>query len=127
VIAGNELIELDVSRRESSAMDRKYTPQADESELPLFGGNPVKPKPKPVPVQEKELRRVTGNIGQAIESFFGELQDGQEFHAGDLHMYVHERCGGAPASADRVMRSMRQLGQVSYEVVSRSNSLYRKG
>lgn len=79
-------------------------------------------KRSPQTEQQHQLARVTGNIGQAIVAFFNRMHIGQEFRAADLHNAV----GGAPASADRVMRELRRMGQINYEVVNRSQSLYRK-
>ena len=79
-------------------------------------------KRSPQTEQQRQLARVTSNIGQAILAFFNRLRIGEEFHAADLHSAV----GGAPASADRVMRELRLKKQINYEVVNRSQSLYRK-
>lgn len=73
--------------------------------------------------QTKQLERVTSNIGQAVLAFFRGMQTGQEFRAAELYDSVQ---GCAPASADRVMRDLRRKGFIAYELVDRSQSLYRK-
>ena len=70
-----------------------------------------------------ELGRVTGVIGQAIVEFC-EAHVGQQFFADDLRRHVSKKCRTAPASADRVLRSLRSLGVVQYRVVDRRASLY---
>lgn len=74
----------------------------------------------------QQLDRVSNNIRDVIQSFFASLRGGQEFRASDLHEYVESQCSVAPGSADRVMREMRANGLIGYELVSRSESLYRK-
>ena len=75
--------------------------------------------------QTRNLERVSDRIAGAIREFF-DLHAGQQFHAERLREYVEGRCGKtAPGSADRVMRDMRQRGEISYVVESRSQSLYR--
>lgn len=81
---------------------------------------------KPESEQDRQLRRVTGSIAEHIQAFFDLRRDGEEFHAVDLHGYVQSAAQIAPASADRVMREMRRLGQINYSVVNRRQSLYRK-
>jgi hypothetical protein len=77
--------------------------------------------------QPKQLDRVLGKTAGVIVEFFGTLDVGQEFHADELRQYVAQRLTVAPAAPDRVMRELRRTGEVSYEVVSRAKSLYRKG
>jgi hypothetical protein len=98
-----------------------------DCELPLFAGVPTTPD-SPLPSrQEIELKRVKGKTADLIAAFFGAHQLGEEFHAEDLHTFVKRRADNvAPASADRVMHDMRKCGQINYEVVNRSQSLYRK-
>lgn len=75
--------------------------------------------------QSANLSRVTARIGESILEF-AKSRVGSRFHAGDLHAHVEQATGKcAPASADRVLRSLRQKGLVDYTVISRSDSLYR--
>ena len=72
--------------------------------------------------QTKQLERVKGALADKIRDFLTPLLRGTGlFYANQLHTSV----GGAPASADRVMRALRASGEVEYEVVDRSRSLYR--
>lgn len=79
--------------------------------------------------QREELQRVTSVIARTILRFCRvRLAAGhQEFHADDLRRYVGEQLAepSAPASADRILRDLRQRGVVTYEVVDRRASLYR--
>jgi hypothetical protein len=76
--------------------------------------------------QAIELQRVKLKTADLIQQFFDAHQTGEEFHAEDLHAFVKAKANIAPASADRIMRDMKQSGQVNYEVINRSQSLYRK-
>jgi hypothetical protein len=78
--------------------------------------------------QKENLARVTARIGQAILVFHSEIQEtaSREFHMEELRSYVTISTGLiAPASADRVLRHLRQRGLIDYEVVNRAQSLYR--
>lgn len=70
------------------------------------------------------LRRVSGRIAALVVEFVT-ARVGQVWHAGDLHKFVAEREQISPASADRVLRDLRQRGKVAYELVSRRSSEYR--
>lgn len=74
--------------------------------------------------QPEQLARVTGKIADAIIAFC-RARVGRAFHADDLRRHVASSAQVAPASADRVLRALRQSGQVRYVVVSRAGSLYR--
>lgn len=76
--------------------------------------------------QEIDFRRVKAAIGDRIVRFIGErLASGApRFHAQNLRDYVAAVHPTAPASADRILRALRQDGRVAYQVVSRSQSLY---
>ncbi len=98
-----------------------------DSELPLFAGVPAAPPTQPEPSrQEIELKRVKSKTSDWILEFFNAHQINEEFHAEDLHNFVKAKANIAPASADRIMRDMKQNGEINYEVVSRSQSLYKK-
>lgn len=74
--------------------------------------------------QGENLRRVSGRIAALVAEFVN-ARVGQEWHAEELRQYVAEREPGAPGSADRILRDLRQRGRISYELVSRSQSRYR--
>lgn len=70
-----------------------------------------------------ELEIVKGRIKRAILAFTAHKT---VFRADQLRAYVAARCGSlAPASADRVLRDLRQKGKLNYRVVNRRKSLYR--
>lgn len=77
----------------------------------------------------ENLERVSLRIAASVRQFFRErLRSGREnslFHADDLRNYVTRATGiNAPASADRVMRDLRQFYRLDYRLVSRRESLY---
>jgi hypothetical protein len=74
---------------------------------------------------EDERERVRAKIGEAVFSFC-RAHEGQAFHMEDLVRCVrHMAPFVAPDSPSRALRLLRQEGLVNYEVVSRSDSLYR--
>jgi hypothetical protein len=75
-------------------------------------------------VQSRELARVSGRIAESVLLFLRRRQK-QTFRAADLAAFVMADSGGAPASADRVLRQLRAQGHVDVEVVDRAASLYR--
>ena len=91
--------------------------------LPLFAPQAPVAAPR-APEQAKQLARVTGRIGESVMLFLSR-RVGQTFRAADLASFVMADCGGAPASADRVMRQLRAQGFIDVQVVDRSGSLYR--
>lgn len=70
------------------------------------------------------LIAVSSRMAPAILAFCA-ARVGQCFHADDLRAYVTAQMPGAPGSADRVLRDLRQRGYVSYVVENRAKSLYR--
>jgi hypothetical protein len=74
-----------------------------------------------MPKPDEELNRVSSAIGRAILEF---ARVNRTFHAEDLRRAVSTVSVTAPASADRVLRDLRQRGLISYRVVSRTESLY---
>lgn len=86
---------------------------------------PVRPQAAPrAAEQPRELARVTSRIGESVLAFCrGRV--GQTFRAAELAQHVMHECGGAPASADRVMRQLKAQGFVDVSVVDRAGSLYR--
>jgi hypothetical protein len=72
--------------------------------------------------QQENLERVYSRIARAIIAF---LRKNKFFHADDLRKYVVAETGiAAPASADRVLRDLRQRKIINYRVINRSQSLY---
>ena len=76
--------------------------------------------------QASHLHRVTSKTSVAIAEFFAKLEVGATFHAQELRDHVAAQVLTAPASPDRVMRKLRQVGEINYELVDRRGSLYRK-
>ena len=79
-------------------------------------------------MSDDHLQRVSAAIGPAILAFLRERLERHDglFLASQLRDHVSAHCGPtAPASADRVLRDLRQRGQVVYTVVDRAASLYR--
>ena len=74
--------------------------------------------------QNRELARVSGRVAESVIAFC-QLRLGQTFFVSELASYVMARCGGAPASADRVLRQLRAQGYIDAPCVDRSSSLYR--
>lgn len=79
------------------------------------------------PEQREQIGRVQSAIGHSIIAFLrARLNNGVwEFRADELREWVAARHPGAPASADRILRALRQSGQISYSVLNRRKSLYR--
>lgn len=76
--------------------------------------------------QNENLKRVKSKTAVAILQFFDTLEVGSKFHAQELRDFVAKLVPVAPASPDRILRDMRQREELNYELVSRSQSLYRK-
>jgi len=77
--------------------------------------------------QRENLERVSLRVAASVIRFCIErLQRGEpEFHAEDLRTWVIQETGiAAPASADRILRDLRQRGIIQYRVLSRRESLY---
>lgn len=95
------------------------------TQLGLLAGTPPKPAPK-ADEQTQQLARVEGRIAEAVLEFCrGRLREGGEFYSCDLAAFVMRKCGGAPDSASRVLRSLRFSGQVQVKLLSRADSHYR--
>lgn len=73
--------------------------------------------------QTTQLKRVRSRIGEAVLSFC-RLYEGRDFNASQLHQWVEDRMRAAPGSADRILRDLRQRGDVMYTVLSRAGSVY---
>lgn len=76
--------------------------------------------------QRRQIERVSHNIADTVLEFCRKrLASDPLFTVNQLHEYVSERHQGAPGSPDRILRDLKRRERVSYEVVSRSVSLYR--
>lgn len=93
--------------------------------LSLFDWRPPAPTPK-ASTQVKELARVESRIGLFILQWCRAHLDAGErrFHLAELVEDVECQLGGAPDSASRILRQLRQQGHIAYRVISRSASLY---
>ncbi len=77
----------------------------------------------PRDIQSQQLTRVSDRIADAILAFASKQTS--TFRADDLRAFVTTTVGTvAPGSADRVLRDLRQRGQIDYRVVNRRASLY---
>lgn len=76
--------------------------------------------------QQENIERVKTNIAPFVIAFVRSRAD-REFHLGELYKFVETQTGGAcaPDSAGRIMRDLKQKHVIDYELVSRSQSLYR--
>lgn len=72
--------------------------------------------------QDEQLDRVSARIGHLVRAFV--LAQTGIWTSSELRAYVAERTSTAPASADRVLRDLRQRGIIDYRVVSRAESTY---
>lgn len=75
------------------------------------------------PEQRENIERVSSRISAAIVEFCS-ARMGKQFFIEELRLFVARRTRVAPASPDRILRSLRQQGKLDYKVVSRSKSLY---
>lgn len=71
------------------------------------------------------LRRVKLAVSATIRAFLMERGEGKQFSMVELTEYVRARHPIAPDSAGRILRDMNQRGEIAYQLVSRSKSLYR--
>lgn len=76
--------------------------------------------------QSENIERVGNQIARFVKQFMDQRK-GREFHADEMRRYVAANVDGyvAPGSPDRILRDLRQRRVVNYELVSRSQSLYR--
>lgn len=74
------------------------------------------------------LKAASSRIADVILDYCSRRMGGT-FRADDLRRYVDASVDGgcAPASADRVLRDLRQKGAVNYTVLNRAQSLYQVG
>lgn len=80
-------------------------------------------------LQERELERVSQRIEPAVYAFLRRrlASSRDRFHMEELLDFVLHvpEIKVAPASPDRILRSMRQKGVIDYQVLDRAKSLYR--
>lgn len=76
-------------------------------------------------IQPRELRRVRAAIAGLILEFFEVRGIGAQFHMAELMRFVNSHMIIAPDSAGRILRDMRQDGELNYAVIDRRKSLYR--
>ena len=76
--------------------------------------------------QAAELARVKAKLDPLVLAFFATKQPGDLFTMNSLTDFVKaQRSSGVVESAGRVMRDLRKKKALNYELVSRSQSLYR--
>ena len=81
--------------------------------------------------QEKQIARVYATTAEAIKDFYVQrLADDVNhgaFTADQLRAFVNDNVenGVSPSSSDRILRLLRQRGEVDYIVLNRGKSLYR--
>lgn len=98
------------------------------SQLTMFGAGPgsgprSERKPGPREVAAKNLERVSGSIGPVVLAFC-RLRVGKQFRGSELSEYVRQRTGATPDSASRILRDLRDRGELAYRLVDRRQSLY---
>jgi hypothetical protein len=76
------------------------------------------------PEQEENLERVSKQIGDAILEFCRTRAANPRFHIDELRQFVAARVPIAPDSPGRILRQLRQRGDLDYTIVSRKDSLY---
>lgn len=73
---------------------------------------------------EAARQTVSKRIASAIVEFMAQHK-GKRFHAEELRRYVKGKCGEvAPGSPDRILRDLRQGGEIAYRCVSKAESMY---
>ena len=76
--------------------------------------------------QAAQLERVRANIAPLILAWFEGQKPGDEFHINELTRFVWRTAPHVAAdSPRRVMAALKDAGKLNYELVSRSQSLYR--
>jgi hypothetical protein len=75
--------------------------------------------------QADMLADVERRIGPTVLKFYWDrLIRAPYFHMTELHAFVEEELSIAPASPDRVLRALRQQGELDYDVIDRRGSFY---
>lgn len=78
-----------------------------------------------VATQPRELARCRSAVAPVILDFWKSRGIGAQFHMSELTEFVRRRTPIAPDSAGRILRDMRQAGEINYRVIDRRRSLYR--
>lgn len=89
---------------------------------------PPAPLPPRVETQAAHLARVSERIGEEILAFCADrlARNEVEFVMAELQQHVAARIPGvAPDSPSRILRHLRHVGALRYELVSRRGSRYR--
>ncbi len=74
----------------------------------------------------EELERVKSSLAAPIcRALIRFRKEGGEFRSEQLYEAVRAEVPCAPASVDRILRALRDSGEVSYAVLNRRESLYR--
>lgn len=76
--------------------------------------------------QERELRRVSGNIATHVLTFVKLRGKGKMFTGRELESMIDSLpIPSTPGSATRILRDLRKKKIIGFEVVNRSQSIYR--
>ena len=94
----------------------------EQSTLFQLHGNEL--TPPTASEQQRQLDRVSSNIAESVMDFLWIRGTGGTFTMNELHEHVAKRHPTAPASADRILRDLRQQNRVQYSV-QRAKSLYQ--
>lgn len=99
----------------------------------LFGEAGLQPKRQQVAQQKREQERELGRVTYALKDYvllFARRRWASKgeapafFYGSDLEAFVKKQAGAAPESPGRILRVLRQEGQLNYRIVSRPQSLY---
>ncbi len=75
--------------------------------------------------QAEQIARVKLTIADYVLEFFESKNVGDQFHDADLWKFVNAQHRCAPASPRRIMALLAKEGRFKYELVSRSDSLFK--
>lgn len=75
--------------------------------------------------QREQIERVRGRIGALVCEFARYWGTFDTFGIEALQKYIDDRTTAAPASPDRILRDLRQRGELDYVVVNRRQALYQ--
>ena len=74
--------------------------------------------------QQENLKRVKDRLSAHVKAFCCEIGTGGRFYAEDLRKSVLAKFKVAPDSPGRILRDLRQSGELDYCIVNRRQSLY---
>jgi hypothetical protein len=82
---------------------------------------------RPAVKQHIEKGRVSANIAKIIIDFCKEKVHAQsaQFTMTELEEYVTKKHQITPGSAGRILRDLKLMGRIQYDVISRPDALYR--